>query len=89
LRTSWQASEGLVRSLDLSPDGKLLATAARDGTLSLWDVSTGKVRVELQKGVLGFQVVAFTPDGKSLVTGGINHDIHRWDMAEIMKQRSE
>jgi WD40 repeat protein len=76
-----------VRSLALSPDGKLLASAGRDGTLNLWDVASGKVLATTQEGVLGFQAVAFSTDGKSLATGGIDCNVSLWDVAEVLKRK--
>ena len=71
----------------LSTDGRLLASARRDGTLNLWDVSSGKVRAAMQEGVLGFQAVAFSLDGKSLATGGIDRNVYLWDVARVLKDR--
>jgi WD40 repeat protein len=53
----------------LSPDRKTLATVGEDDP-TLWDWRTGKALVRI-KGVTGRTTgLAFTPDGKHLVTGG-------------------
>jgi serine/threonine-protein kinase len=59
-----------VAALALSPAGRPLALSATpDGTLSLWDVSTGQRLRQIPgpRGVVG--CVAFTPDGGTIVTG--------------------
>jgi WD40 repeat protein len=49
------------------PEGKLLATASYDGTVQVWDSSTGRVVQTLGKaGGMVQQAVAFSPDGKQL-----------------------
>jgi serine/threonine protein kinase/WD40 repeat protein len=58
---------GLER-IDLSPDGRLLATGTwRGDGVKIWDASTGAQVARLE--VAGSAEVAFTPDGRYLLTG--------------------
>jgi WD40 repeat protein len=70
------------RCAALSPDGKVLA-AASETTTRLWDVTTGKelhvLKWESQHTYVG--AVAFSPDGKTLLTGSGDGRIHVWDIA--------
>ncbi len=71
-------SPGGIYSGDLSPDGKLLAVHGVDGALRLLDTATGRVRLTLRRPHLpdgfcdGMRVLAFSPDGKSLLVCGTN-----------------
>ena len=38
---------GIVMSIDFSPDGRRVVSAGSDGTIQLWDVSTGAELLEL------------------------------------------
>lgn len=60
-----------------SPDGRRLASAARDDTIRLWDVATAKPLPILR----GHEAVAlvWTPNGKLLVSGGHEDDLYVWD----------
>jgi WD40 repeat protein len=64
-----------ITSVALSPDGKVVAAADRDGTVCLWEVAFGLKLWELPRGTA--HVVSFAPDGKALATGG--HDIRLWE----------
>jgi WD40 domain-containing protein len=73
-----------VASVALSPDGRLLAAAARDEgwpppqPLRLWRVTdTGLASLAFPW--LRTDRVAFTPDGKGLAAGG-GGEIHLWDL---------
>ncbi len=72
-----------------SPDGKLLATGGgrKDGSIRLWDIKTGK-RVGVLEGhkhsVLG---LAFTPDGKTLVSVSCDGTSRIWDV-QSQKERA-
>jgi WD40 repeat protein len=76
LRQAGHASA--VDYMAFAPDGKSLATvSAFDRTIRLWNVTTGKQTLLLEhpdKPVILCRSVAFTPDGRMLVsTDGSNH----------------
>ncbi|MFO0760217.1 MAG: hypothetical protein U0359_27295 [Byssovorax sp.] len=52
----------------LSPDGKQIATAARDGAAKLWDHATGALVRTLPAGDDPLLSIAYAPDGKTLAT---------------------
>jgi WD40 repeat protein len=89
LRFTLEGHKDLVRSIAISPNEKLLASASRDGTLRLWDFPSGKKLAVMNEGTLGFQALAFHPDGKILATGGIDRNITLWDVARLLKQHPD
>jgi WD40 repeat protein/tRNA A-37 threonylcarbamoyl transferase component Bud32 len=73
-----------VLALALSPDGGRLAAALGTGfgcRVRLWDLSTGGKGIQLHMTTLDPLVVglAFTPDGRSLVTGSGEGLVRLWD----------
>lgn len=75
----------LVRSLSINLRGTVLASASRDGTLNLWEVQSGTVLNSLQEGTLSFQVVALSPDGTLLATGGIDRNVSLLNMPTLTR----
>src|SRR5262249_12485949 len=66
-----------IVALTFSPDGKrLLSRATEEAGVRVWDVDTGKERCRVA--AYGF---AFTPDGKTLATGGSDRTGRWWDAA--------
>jgi WD40 repeat protein len=58
-----------VTAVAFSPDSKLIAVGSyHDGTLRLVDAATGKLLSAVQVSMFGVGAVAFSPDGKYLVT---------------------
>lgn len=62
-----------VWSVAFSRDKQILASAGKDG-VKLWNLSTG----ELLHTLSGRHPIAFSPDGKTLVTGGDGTNIKIW-----------
>lgn len=74
-------SRSIMHSLAFSPDGKTIAGVTHTGTLTLWDVASGQVKIGLPDND-GFRNVAFSPDGKLLVCGGKGAEIRLSDPAD-------
>jgi RNA polymerase sigma factor (sigma-70 family) len=73
----------------ISPDGKLLLHRdPRGGALAVWDVGTGQERDIPSYAAV--DAMAFTPDGKALISGSSIHDqaIHFWDVGSGKEKRS-
>src|SRR5688572_7952344 len=83
LRATLKGHTDAVVAVAFSPDSKTLASASYDGTLKLWDTTTGKERATLgeYKGCLG--CVAFSPDGKTLASGAIGSPVEFPDLKNI------
>ena len=76
LQTPLKASSP-VNSLDLSWDGKMLATLSVDGTIQVWDWKTRKKEAELNMSgrVVG---LSFSPDGQTLATRLSDGTLQLW-----------
>ncbi|MBD0742432.1 helix-turn-helix domain-containing protein [Streptomyces sp. CBMA152] len=71
---------GVVNAV-LSPDGRTRATvSARNSTLNLWDISTGRLRVTVPGSKDRAQAVAFSADSRTVATGN-GTALHLWDNA--------
>ena len=70
----------LVTSVCYSPNGKCLASTSRDGTVRLWDPSTGQCTKTLSEHA-SYQVhtVCYSTDGKHFASGGGNNIMKIWD----------
>ncbi|KAG1775637.1 hypothetical protein EV702DRAFT_1279780 [Suillus placidus] len=75
-----------------SPDMTLIATGGIDGPLTIsteekpvqcsvkiWDTKTGKLVTTLKGHTLNVRCLAWTADGKTLISGSFDHSIRTWD----------
>lgn len=69
-----------VRCIAFSPDSKLLGTLSSLGII-FWDVQKGKPQSTLAVTNVGFELFAFTPDGKRLVVAHGDSSLRVWNRA--------
>ena len=72
-----------VRAVAWSPDGRLVADASADRTVTVWGVD-GPLRNQVVGRLVGHgdavTSLAWSPDGSSLVTGSADHTARLWDV---------
>lgn len=95
--TVWEVETGLrlfelphtdiVRAVDVSPDGTVLATGTRNGKVNLWDATDGhplRTFTFIHKGKPAWvENLALSPDGKRIAACANNaeREIRVWDIA--------
>jgi len=74
------AHDGWIRSLSVSEDGKLIATAGRDQMVRVWSCSDGKLLHEFAGHEYDIYSVAMHPEGKAVVSGDLMGNLKHWDL---------
>jgi WD40 repeat protein len=79
--TIFAGHEDRVRSVQFSPDGALIVTAANDKTARVWDTATGKSLATLAGHAEGVRSAQFSPNGLRVVTASSDKTARVWDAA--------
>jgi WD40 repeat protein len=70
-----------IKGLAYSPDGKLLATGGNEGTVKIWEASSGKELFEFKSHFKAVFALTFSPDGTTLASGSDDNTIRLWNTA--------
>lgn len=73
-------TDNVVRTLAMSLDGKMLASAGEDAAIQLWDVPAAKPGVKLSGSSDWILCLAFSNDGQRLASGGYDGTVRLWEM---------
>jgi WD40 repeat protein len=73
--------ELMPAGVSFNPDGTLLAASARDSSVTIWNLKSGRSLLPALSGpTRSVSSVDFTRDGKLLVTGSSDGEIGLWDV---------
>ena len=75
-----------VRNINISPDGKTIATSGSD-TVRLWNAETGEHITDLNGQNISINGIDFSPDGSTLASGG-GDTLYLWDVATGARKMS-
>lgn len=79
VRGEVEAAKTPIIAVAISPDGKLVAAAGIRGSVAIIDRATRRLNNTLIGPGLPVWSVAFFPDSRTLLTGGTDRMIRRWD----------
>lgn len=80
--TSSRSTNHGVQGLAFSPDGRMLASVADDGSARLWSLADGSARI-LYQGGNALKAVAWSPDGRLVAAGtATGNFVHVWRVAD-------
>ncbi|MFB2917471.1 NB-ARC domain-containing protein [Aerosakkonema funiforme] len=74
---------GIIMSVAITPDGKLLASGDVDGEIRLWQVASGQLIYTHHAHADWVFSVAFSPDGKTLASASADQTIKLWDISDL------
>jgi WD40 repeat protein/serine/threonine protein kinase len=68
-----------IEGLSYSPNSQRLATSGNDGTVKVWDETTGNLLQTLRGHVSAVKDVVYTTDGRRLASAGWDKTVKLWD----------
>lgn len=78
IREFGAGSRDMLYDAEFTPDGRFIATAGYDRTITLWDTKTGELRRKIEGHNGAVFDLAFSPDGKVLASASADQTIKLW-----------
>lgn len=83
----FKGHSGCVHSVLITPNGKEIVSASNDNTIKIWDIKSGKC-INTIDGNHDVVSLAITPDGRSIIYGGVYGHITLIDKEKPDDERS-
>ncbi len=81
---TFEGPSGEFTDVDIHPTQAQLATASDDGTVRIWDIDSGVIRLTLESGA--YAKLSYSPDGRYLaVSGSKRGNVFILDTAELVE----
>lgn len=70
----------IAMSIDLSPDGQMMAVGDSIGNIYLWNITTNQLLATFEGHIGWVWSVAFSPDGKTLASSSTDSSVRLWEV---------
>ena len=80
-------TDAKITSVCISPDGRMVAASSDDMIVRIWDLQTGQVAGRLRAYDGSVSIIAFTSDGRKLLTASpFDKKLTYWDMQPLLSR---
>src|SRR5258706_15232019 len=82
-----EGHSGLIHSVLVTPNGRLIVSGSADKTIRVWQLDSGRLLHTLEGHTASITSLAVTPDGRSIVSGSLDKTIRVWDINSGILER--